>query len=65
VLEYQPPGGAVGRLVAKLFGEEPDVQVREDLRRFKSMMETGEVPNSRSTTGSAVRNALQPQEARL
>jgi uncharacterized membrane protein len=64
VLEYQPPGGRVGQLVAKLFGEEPDVQVREDLRRFKSMMEAGEIPNSRSTTGSAPRNALQPQEAR-
>jgi len=42
VLEYQPPAGKLGALVAKLFGEEPDVQVREDLRRFKMMMETGE-----------------------
>ena len=65
VLEYQPPGGRVGQLVAKLFGEEPEMQVREDLRRFKAMMETGEVPNSRSATGSALRNTLQPQEARL
>ena len=65
VLEYQPPGGRVGQLVAKLFGEEPEMQVREDLRRFKSMMEAGEVPNSRSATGSALRNKLQPQEPRL
>ncbi|MBA2635101.1 MAG: DUF2892 domain-containing protein [Sphingomonas sp.] len=65
VLEYQPPAGRLGQLVAKLFGEEPDVQVREDLRRFKAMMEAGEVPNSRSATGSALRNTLQPQEARL
>jgi len=65
VLEYQPPAGQLGRLVAKLFGEEPDVQVREDLRRFKSMMEAGEVPNSRAPSGSAPRNAIQPQEARL
>jgi len=64
VLEYQPPAGRVGQLVAKLFGEEPEQQVREDLRRFKAMMESGEIPNSRSTTGSAARNALQPQEAR-
>ncbi|HET7458393.1 MAG TPA: SRPBCC family protein [Gemmatimonadaceae bacterium] len=42
VLEYQPPAGRIGALIAKLFGEEPDVQVREDLRRFKAMMETGE-----------------------
>ena len=64
VLEYQPPAGKIGQWVAKLFGEDPDTQVREDLRRFKAMMETGEVPNSRSATGSALRNVLQPQEAR-
>jgi len=65
VLEYQPPAGKIGRAVAKLFGEEPDQQVREDLRRFKAMMEAGEIPNSRSASGSAARNAVQPQEARL
>ena len=43
VLEYQPPAGKLGALVAKLFGEEPDVQVREYLRRFKQTMETGEI----------------------
>jgi uncharacterized membrane protein len=48
VLEYQPPAGRLGAMVAKLFGEEPDVQVREDLRRFKASMETGEAT---TTTG--------------
>ena len=42
VLDYIPPAGRVGATVAKLFGEEPGVQVREDLRRFKQVMETGE-----------------------
>lgn len=42
-LEYVPPAGRLGTAVAKLFGQEPDVQVREDLRRFKEMMEAGEV----------------------
>jgi uncharacterized membrane protein len=42
-LEYLPPGGTVGRYLAKLFGEEPEVQIREDLRNFKRIMETGEV----------------------
>jgi len=50
VLEYQPPAGKVGRWVARLFGEEPETQVREDLRRFKAMMEAGEVPESYATT---------------
>jgi uncharacterized membrane protein len=43
VLDYIPPAGRVGAAVAKLFGEEPGVQVREDLRRFKQVMETGSV----------------------
>jgi uncharacterized membrane protein len=43
VLQYQPPVGALGATVARLFGEEPDAQVREDLRRFKQLMEAGEL----------------------
>jgi uncharacterized membrane protein len=46
VLEYEPPAGKLGMVVAKLLGEEPDLQVREDLRRFKQLMETGEIPVS-------------------
>lgn len=40
-MTYEPPAGKFGALVAKLFGEEPEQQVSEDLRRFKSLMETG------------------------
>lgn len=43
-LTYTPPAGLLGATIAKLFGEEPGVQVDEDLRRFKSLMETGEIP---------------------
>ncbi len=46
ILEYAPPGGRVGGLVARLFGEEPGQQVSGDLRRFKALMETGEVPTT-------------------
>ncbi|MEE6307754.1 SRPBCC family protein [Plantactinospora veratri] len=42
-LAYAPPGGAAGRTIAKLFGEEPGQQIRDDLRRFKQVIETGEV----------------------
>jgi len=38
-MEYRPPGGSVGAAVAKLLGEEPQVQIRDDLRRFKRIME--------------------------
>lgn len=44
VIAYEPPGGKLGRLAAKLFGEEPGVQARSDLRRLKQMMEGGEMP---------------------
>ena len=42
-LEYQPPAGKVGATVAKLLGEEPQGQIEDDLRRFKQLMETGEI----------------------
>ena len=40
---YNPPAGKLGSAVAWLFGEEPNQQVSEDLRRFKRLMETGEI----------------------
>jgi uncharacterized membrane protein len=45
-LRYDPPGGVVGATFARLMGEHPDQQVRDDLRRFKQVMETGEVVRS-------------------
>ena len=43
VLDYEPPGGRAGAIASRVVHEEPDAQVREDLRRFKQLMETGEV----------------------
>ena len=40
-ISYDPPAGVAGRMVAKLFQREPAVQAREDLRRFKELMENG------------------------
>ena len=45
-IAYDPPGGFVGQMLAKLFGREPRVQARRDLHRFKQLMETGEVATS-------------------
>jgi uncharacterized membrane protein len=42
-IAYDPPGGVVGKLIAKMFQREPAIQARRDLRRFKQLMETGEV----------------------
>ncbi|AJE47296.1 SRPBCC family protein [Celeribacter indicus] len=43
VVAYVPPAGELGRLVAKLFRREPELQGRRELKRFKMLMETGEV----------------------
>lgn len=42
-LRYDPPAGAGGAAIAKLFGKAPDQQIRQELRRFKQLLETGEI----------------------
>jgi uncharacterized membrane protein len=51
-LQYSPPGGKVGAALAKLLGADAETEIREDLRRFKEILETGDVP---STTGPSRR----------
>jgi uncharacterized membrane protein len=41
------PGGALSRLAARLMGKVPEIQIREDLGRFKRILETGEIPTTR------------------
>jgi uncharacterized membrane protein len=48
-IEYHPIAGVIGATVAKLFGEEPEQQLDDDLRRFKQVMEVGEVVVSDAT----------------
>ncbi len=62
--DYVPPGGKIGAAVAKLFGRSGESEVREDLRRFKQLMEAGEVTTidgqshgARSALGKAVLTA--------
>ncbi len=43
VMEYNVPGGMLTATIAKLFGEEPEQQIGDELRRFKQLMETGEI----------------------
>jgi uncharacterized membrane protein len=54
VLSYEPPAGMLGVAVAKLLGEEPSKQVADDLRRFKQVMDSGDVnAGARSIAGRA------------
>jgi uncharacterized membrane protein len=48
-MHYDLPGGAVGAMIAKLFGAEPAIQIKDDMRRFKQIVETGEVVRSDGT----------------
>lgn len=62
VMRYDPPGGVVGKGIAKLFQREPHIQARRDLKRFKSLMETGEVATNASPSG---RKSESPSEPRI
>ena len=48
-MNYNPPGGVIGAVIAKLFGTEPGQQAQESLRCLKQVMETGEVVLSEGT----------------
>ena len=48
-LQYAPPAGKAGALVASLFSREPAQTIREDLRRFKQLLESGEIPRTTAT----------------
>jgi uncharacterized membrane protein len=43
-LQYNPPGGRIGAALATVLGERPERLIEEALRKFKQLMETGEIP---------------------
>jgi uncharacterized membrane protein len=61
-LRYQPPGGKIGALIAKLLGEEPKQQVKGDLRRFKQVMEIGEIVHSDASIHRGAHPARPPED---
>lgn len=58
---YSPPGGRIGKGLAKLFQREPKIQARRDLKRFKSLMETGEIATNASPSGRASESPTEPR----
>lgn len=60
-MRYTPPGGIVGKGLAKLFQREPKIQSRRDLKRFKSLMETGEVATNASPSGRSSESPTEPR----
>lgn len=59
VMQYEPPGGPIAALFAKLFGEEPGQQVSEDLRRFKQIAETGEIATTEGQPSGRLKTKVQ------
>jgi uncharacterized membrane protein len=65
-MDYAPPAGELGSLVARLFGQEPSQQVQADLRKVKQVLETGEVVVSPATLAGTdlLQGPAQPTEQR-
>jgi uncharacterized membrane protein len=61
-LDYEPPAGRVGAILSHFFSEEPDRQIREDLRKFKQLMETGEITTSARRVASSAYVGSTPRE---
>jgi uncharacterized membrane protein len=63
-LEYTVPGRMFGAMVAKVFGENPQQQICDDLRRFKQVIETGEIARSDgSPQGTSVKQQAKQRPA--
>jgi uncharacterized membrane protein len=45
-LQYDPPAGKVGATIAWLLGHDPSQTIHEDMRHFKQLMESGEIPTT-------------------
>lgn len=55
IVAYKPPGGEIGRWVAKLFQREPSIQGRRELKRLKMLLETGEIATASNRRSDATR----------
>jgi uncharacterized membrane protein len=56
-MRYMPPAGQLGAVVLKLLGKDPEQQVHEDLRRFKQLLEAGEIATNQGAP-SAQRSVI-------
>jgi uncharacterized membrane protein len=45
-MRYGPLPGATGKAIVKIFAQYPDFILEQDLRRFKALVETGEIPTT-------------------
>jgi uncharacterized membrane protein len=62
-LQYNPPGGAAGAIVAKLFGREPEQEIRADLGRLKQFLESGQLATTEGQPQGSERPSRKPRES--
>jgi len=63
-MDYAPPAGPLGAAVARIMGEEPSTQIREDLLRFKELVEAEEaLDNARDTVDEASEESFPASDA--
>ena len=53
-INYEPPAGLLGVALAKVIGQDPDGMTKENLRQFKQLMETGEIPTTAGQSSGRV-----------
>jgi uncharacterized membrane protein len=53
-LQYDPPAGQIGAMIAKWFGKEPEKDVELELHRLKNIIEAGEIPTSQGQPAGRV-----------
>jgi uncharacterized membrane protein len=62
-LQYDPPAGKVGATVAWLLGADAQTEIEDDLRRFKQLLETGEIATGKRYGARSDKRARRDQEA--
>lgn len=64
VIKYKPPAGSASAAFARLFGKEPGQQIREELRRFKMILESGEVASITGQTSGRHKQVKKQRDER-
>jgi uncharacterized membrane protein len=64
-MDFKPKGGAVGAKVASFFSALPKTQMMNDLRRFKQMIEIGEIVKSDASSVKGLHPAQPPKYTEL
>jgi uncharacterized membrane protein len=64
-IDFKPKGGELGQRLAKFFMTIPRTQLMNDLRRFKQIMEVGEVVKSDASVVRGMHPARPPKFSEL